>query len=334
MEPFAIVNLLDLDDVVSARVRGTRRPLRPGAARLARPRREPLALRAGPARPPADTATASRKRPTSSSPVGEGPARRRGARAAPVGRRARRAARRARVRGRPRGHGHHRHRRAQAGDQRRRDARGRLAGLTAPAGSGGRPLRSSDRLGRRERGTGVPLRPMGNTILLARSTCRGITRGEQSHRRGRGPSSRGRCRMPAATTPKTYDCTICHAALKSQRDLDNHMCLRHDDCGEARLGAAITFRCITCGEAFERAQRPVRASAEARPRESRGVGQAAAPGPAGTSQASARLRPAGRRHAQRPPAPARRARLSRERCSPRAPRARRGSRTRARSRSP
>jgi uncharacterized C2H2 Zn-finger protein len=58
--------------------------------------------------------------------------------------------------------------------------------------------------------------------------------------------------MPAATTPKTYDCTICHAALKSQRDLDNHMCLRHDDCGEARLGAAITFRCITCGEAFER----------------------------------------------------------------------------------
>ena len=45
---------------------------------------------------------------------------------------------------------------------------------------------------------------------------------------------------------------ICHAALKSQRDLDNHMCLRHDDCGEARLGAAITFRCITCGEAFAR----------------------------------------------------------------------------------
>ena len=58
--------------------------------------------------------------------------------------------------------------------------------------------------------------------------------------------------MPAATTPKTYDCAICHAALKSQRDLDNHMCLRHDDCGEARLGAAITFRCITCGEAFTR----------------------------------------------------------------------------------
>ena len=56
--------------------------------------------------------------------------------------------------------------------------------------------------------------------------------------------------MPAATTPKTYDCEICNAALKSQRDLDNHMCLRHDDCGAARLGAAITFRCITCGQAF------------------------------------------------------------------------------------
>ena len=58
--------------------------------------------------------------------------------------------------------------------------------------------------------------------------------------------------MPAATTPKTFDCDICHAALKTQRELDNHMCLRHDDCGEARLGAAITFRCITCGEAFAR----------------------------------------------------------------------------------
>jgi uncharacterized C2H2 Zn-finger protein len=58
--------------------------------------------------------------------------------------------------------------------------------------------------------------------------------------------------MPSVTTPKTYDCEICHAALKSQRDLDNHMCLRHDDCGEARLGSPITFRCVTCGHAFER----------------------------------------------------------------------------------
>lgn len=58
--------------------------------------------------------------------------------------------------------------------------------------------------------------------------------------------------MSPVTVPKTYDCEICHAALKSQRDLDNHMCLRHDDCGEARLGAPITFRCISCGEAFAR----------------------------------------------------------------------------------
>jgi hypothetical protein len=54
------------------------------------------------------------------------------------------------------------------------------------------------------------------------------------------------------TTPKTYPCAVCSEALKSQRDLDNHMCLRHDDCGEARLGTPITFRCATCGEAFPR----------------------------------------------------------------------------------
>jgi len=58
--------------------------------------------------------------------------------------------------------------------------------------------------------------------------------------------------MPALTSPKTYDCTICSAALRSQRDLDNHMCLVHDDCGEARLGTPITFRCAVCGEAFAR----------------------------------------------------------------------------------
>ena len=56
--------------------------------------------------------------------------------------------------------------------------------------------------------------------------------------------------MPTATTPKTFDCTVCSASLKSQRDLDNHRCLLHDDCDEARLGTPITFRCITCGEAF------------------------------------------------------------------------------------
>jgi hypothetical protein len=56
--------------------------------------------------------------------------------------------------------------------------------------------------------------------------------------------------MTALTAPKTYDCEVCSAALSTQRELDNHMCLLHDDCGEARLGTPITFRCATCGEAF------------------------------------------------------------------------------------
>ncbi len=58
--------------------------------------------------------------------------------------------------------------------------------------------------------------------------------------------------MPALTPPKTYDCKICSAALRSQRELDNHMCLLHDECDEARLGTPITFRCATCGAAFAR----------------------------------------------------------------------------------
>jgi uncharacterized C2H2 Zn-finger protein len=58
--------------------------------------------------------------------------------------------------------------------------------------------------------------------------------------------------MTTVTTPKTFDCGICSAVLKSQRELNNHMCLLHDDCGEARLGTPITFRCATCGEAFTR----------------------------------------------------------------------------------
>ena len=58
--------------------------------------------------------------------------------------------------------------------------------------------------------------------------------------------------MPALTPPKTFDCEICSAALRSQRELDNHMCLLHDECGEAHLGSAITFRCATCREAFGR----------------------------------------------------------------------------------
>ena len=58
--------------------------------------------------------------------------------------------------------------------------------------------------------------------------------------------------MRTLTPPKAFDCAICSVVLKSQRDLDNHMCLLHDDCAEARLGTPITFRCATCGEAFAR----------------------------------------------------------------------------------
>ena len=58
--------------------------------------------------------------------------------------------------------------------------------------------------------------------------------------------------MRTLSPPKTFDCEICSAVLKSQRELDNHMCLLHDDCAEARLGTPITFRCATCGEAFAR----------------------------------------------------------------------------------
>ena len=58
--------------------------------------------------------------------------------------------------------------------------------------------------------------------------------------------------MSTLTSPKTFDCEICSAVLKSQRDLGNHMCLLHDECGAARLGTPITFRCATCGEAFAR----------------------------------------------------------------------------------
>jgi uncharacterized C2H2 Zn-finger protein len=58
--------------------------------------------------------------------------------------------------------------------------------------------------------------------------------------------------MPTLTSPKTFGCEVCSAVLQSQRELDNHMCLLHDDCREARLGAPITFRCGACGEAFAR----------------------------------------------------------------------------------
>ena len=58
--------------------------------------------------------------------------------------------------------------------------------------------------------------------------------------------------MRTLSSPKTFDCVICSAVLKSQRDLDNHLCLLHDECGAARLGSPITFRCATCGDAFAR----------------------------------------------------------------------------------
>ncbi len=58
--------------------------------------------------------------------------------------------------------------------------------------------------------------------------------------------------MSVVSSQKTFDCALCSAALRTQRELDNHMCLQHDDCGEARLGTPITFRCATCGEGFAR----------------------------------------------------------------------------------
>jgi uncharacterized C2H2 Zn-finger protein len=58
--------------------------------------------------------------------------------------------------------------------------------------------------------------------------------------------------MLASKAAKTFECDICSATLTSQRALDNHKCLVHDDCSEARLGTPITFRCATCGQAFTR----------------------------------------------------------------------------------
>lgn len=58
--------------------------------------------------------------------------------------------------------------------------------------------------------------------------------------------------MTARTVPKTFVCEVCSAVLESRRSLDTHKCLLHDDCGEARLGTPITFRCATCGEPFTR----------------------------------------------------------------------------------
>lgn len=57
--------------------------------------------------------------------------------------------------------------------------------------------------------------------------------------------------MPTLTSPKTFECGLCGAGLRSQRDLDTHMCLVHD-CGAVRPGGPITFRCVACREAFSR----------------------------------------------------------------------------------
>ena len=59
--------------------------------------------------------------------------------------------------------------------------------------------------------------------------------------------------MRTLTTPKTFDCRICSAALKSQRDLDTHMFLRHDECAAARLyqlagAATLPYRDVEGGQ--------------------------------------------------------------------------------------
>jgi len=58
--------------------------------------------------------------------------------------------------------------------------------------------------------------------------------------------------VPVASSPKTYDCELCGAALQSKWALDNHLCLFHDQCGPLRPGAEVTFRCAACGAAFGR----------------------------------------------------------------------------------
>jgi len=102
-----------------------------------------------------------------------------------------------------------------------------------------------------ERAAGALFPAWGNRYLLGQTAVASWA-GESRLSGGRGQSSRGRCHVRTLTSPKTFDCEICSAVLKSQRDLDNHRCLLHDECGAARLGAPITFRCATCGEAFAR----------------------------------------------------------------------------------
>ena len=58
--------------------------------------------------------------------------------------------------------------------------------------------------------------------------------------------------MPVMSSSKTYDCGLCGAAFQSNRALENHLCLMHDQCGSPRPGAEITFRCAACGSAYAR----------------------------------------------------------------------------------
>lgn len=58
--------------------------------------------------------------------------------------------------------------------------------------------------------------------------------------------------MPVTSSAKTYDCELCGAVLQSKWALDNHLWLFHDQSGNARPGAQITFRCAACGAAFAR----------------------------------------------------------------------------------
>jgi hypothetical protein len=58
--------------------------------------------------------------------------------------------------------------------------------------------------------------------------------------------------MPSVTKPATFPCAICGAVLQRQAELDKHMCMLHDACGEERVGPPITFRCATCGRPFAR----------------------------------------------------------------------------------
>jgi hypothetical protein len=56
--------------------------------------------------------------------------------------------------------------------------------------------------------------------------------------------------MARLIVDQTFACRNCRATFTSQADLDMHDCLRHDQCPIATVGSPITFRCVTCGEAF------------------------------------------------------------------------------------